>query len=127
MELRAQKLEEPTIIIETELDEKLEEKLREEFRSLGPTSSNYARWKKRTLQNGTLKKELGIHGGDIIRVTKEVRKVETEKLVVNFPVDVSLFYFLQKKEKPLISQTWFPPIDHLGFFKNFQINRQTEI
>ena len=92
LELRAQKLEEPTIIIETELDEKVEKKLREEFRSLGPTSSNYARWKQRALKNGTLKKELWIHGGDIIRVTKEVRNVETEKLVVNFPVDVSFFY-----------------------------------
>ena len=71
LELRAQKLEEPTIIVETELDEKLEEKLREEFKNLGPRSDNYAKWKKRALEDGTLKKSLDIDGGDIVIVTKE--------------------------------------------------------
>ena len=99
LELRAQKLEEPTITVETELDEKLKEKLREEFRKVGPNSDNFARWKKRALEDGTLKKALDIDGVDIIRVTKEVRKVETEKMLVNFPLDVTFLLYSPRKKK----------------------------
>ena len=101
----------------------MEEKLREEFRKLGPTSDNYARWKKKVLEDGTLKKSLGIHGGDIVSVTKEVRKVETEKVLVNFPVDVSFSLFLRKEEKsPKLQKNSLCislPV-HLEFFENFK-------
>ena len=93
IEIHSQKEEEPSVIVETELDKKLEEKLRDEFRKKGPISDNFTKWKGRALKEGTLRKDLGINGGEVLKVKKEVKKIDTEKIIINFPVDVS-FYLL---------------------------------
>ena len=89
MEIRARKLEELAVIVVTELDENLEEKLKEKFKEIGPSFQDYENWRTCALEDGTIKKELGINGSDITKITRKISRVETEKILVSFPVDVT--------------------------------------
>ena len=90
LELRTNKWEEPSVTVETTLDENLGGKLRTAFHKTGPSSDTFAKWKLRAMRDGTLRKGLGSDGKPITKVVKEVKKIESEKIIVNFPVDVSL-------------------------------------
>ena len=89
MEIRTQKLEEPSIVVVTELDRALEEKLKDKFRKASYGFQSYEAWRECALADGTIGDELGIDGTSISKITKKITKVETEKLIVNFPVQVN--------------------------------------
>ena len=89
MEIRTQKLEEPSIVVVTELDQALEEKLEEKFRKSSYGFQGYEEWRNCALEDGTIREELGIDGTCISKITKKITKVETEKIIVNFPIQVN--------------------------------------
>ena len=96
LEIRTQKLEEPSIVVTTELDQALEEKLEEKFRESTFGFRNYDEWRESALQDGTIREELGIDGSCVSKISKKITKVETEKIIVNFPIQVKPYIEFSK-------------------------------